>query len=906
MKVKARELALLSLLAIFLAASVNAGTSGKIVGKVIDEETRETLPGVNVIIEGLSLGAATNTAGEFFILRVPPGRYTISASMMGYKKIRVENVQVSIDKTSNVDFVLPPTILDLGESVTIVATRPLVERDLTSTATTISADIIARMPVQTLQDVVNLQAGVVEGHFRGGRSGEVAYLLDGVSLNDVYSGDNALVIESSAIQELQVISGTFNAEYGQAMSGIVNVVTKEGGETYHGKISSYIGDYVSGNKDIFWNIDKFNPTYNMEASLNGPLPYTGKKLTFFAATRYQDSEGFLYGKEFFVPSDSANFPSNNVNDWYIESHGKKLNFTTQEQLKQVADSVAGAAKAVAMNSSKRFTGQLKLTWKINLSNKLDFEGLFQNRKNREFDPMFRYNPAGDYERHQNTWNSSLNYTRVLNERSFFTLKISRFDNNYKQYVYKDPLDSRYVNPALLDAASGNAFITGGQKMWHFYRNTTTTLGRMDLTSQIDKHHQIKIGGEARQHRLWLRAFEIRLNRDTNWQPYIPAVTKNVQNNDEYLYHPLEVAAYLQDKIELDYMVVNAGIRFDYFRANGNKPQDYQAPNRAQFDIAGMSSQISPRFGLSYPITDRGAIHVSYGQFFQIPNFEFLYTNPDYELYATSDYGTTNPPERQPNAIGNAELKPQKTTMYEIGLQQQLSKDISMTLTTYFKDIRNLLGTEILHSLTGIRYARYINRDYGNVKGLTLSLEKRVSDGFGATIDYTYQIAKGNASDPASAFLDVQAGREPQKQIVLLDWDRTHSLNISATLGDPGDYSLSLIGRMGSGLPYTPTQQNVRTAVENSERKPSFYTFDLHAFKRFSIKGPDIVLFMQILNLLDQKNEQDVYSDTGRANYTLSAATSGTIFGVNSLQDFINRPDFYSAPRQILLGFSLEF
>jgi len=132
------------------------------------------------------------------------------------------------------------------------------------------------------------------------------------------------------------------------------------------------------------------------------------------------------------------------------------------------------------------------------------------------------------------------------------------------------------------------------------------------------------------------------------------------------------------------------------------------------------------------------------------------------------------------------------------------------------------------------------------------------------------------------------------------------LNVSATLGDPSDYSVSIIGRMGSGLPYTPTQQNVRTAVENSERKPAFYSFDLHAFKRFQLKGPGLVLFVQVLNLFDQKNEQDVYSDTGRAGYTLSAATAGSVFGVNTLQDFISRPDFYSAPRQILLGFSLEF
>ena len=319
-----------------------------------------------------------------------------------------------------------------------------------------------------------------------------------------------------------------------------------------------------------------------------------------------------------------------------------------------------------------------------------------------------------------------------------------------------------------------------------------------------------------------------------------------------------------------------------------------------------SSQISPRFGLSYPITDRGAIHVSYGHFFQIPSFEYLYTNPDYELYPTSDYGSTNPPERQPNTIGNAELKPQKTTIYEIGLQQQLGDDLSLDVTAYFKDIRNLLGTEIMHSLTGIRYARYINRDYGNVKGLTLSLEKRLLQGFAATVDYTYQIAKGNASDPTSAFLDVQAGREPQKQLVPLTWDRTHSLNVSTTLGNPDDYSLSLIAKLGSGLPYTPTEQNVRTAVENSERKPSFFNVDAHAYKNLKVSDFHFTLFIRVFNLLDRKNENDVYSDTGRAGYSINATRTGTVFGVNSLEEYIRRPDFYSTPRQIIVGLSFQF
>ncbi len=883
-----------------------AGTTGKISGRVIDAQSREPLPAVNVLLEGTPLGAATDLDGEFIILMVPPGSYSIRAAMIGYTELRYDRVNVSVDKTTELNFELVQTVLQTGETVTVVATRPLVERDLTSTANTVNAEVIRRLPVETLQDVVNLQAGVVNGHFRGGRSGEVAYLIDGIPINDVYSGAYSVQVENNTIQELEVISGTFNAEYGQAMSGVVNVVTKEGGDKYHGRFSTYLGDYVSNHQDIFWHVGAFNPIYNGETSLSGPVPLLQDRLTFFASGRYYDNSGVLYGKEVFIPSDSANFPSNDVHDWYLESHGRAFRFTSPENFRHVADSLIDTAPFVSMNPSKRWTGQLKLTFKLNAANKLDYEGLIQNQRYKDYNHSFRLNPNGDFWRHQLGWNNSLNWTSVLSQRTFFTVKLARFYTDYKQYVYQDPYDRRYQNPLLLQAASGNAFITGGQQMWHFLRNTTTNVGRLDFTSQVNNEHQLKLGVEGRYHRLWLRSFEIRLNRETGWKPYVPDQTQNVQNNDMYLFHPIEFSTYLQDKVELDYMVVNAGVRYDFFNSAGEIPLDFQQPTASSTVKAKTEHQISPRFGLSYPITDRGAIHVSYGHFFQIPNFEFLYSNPDFELYATSNYGSTPPPERVPNTIGNADLKPQKTVIYEIGLQQQLGTDLSLDVTGYFKDIRNLLGTQILHTTTGIRYARYINRDYGNIKGLTIAFEKRVAGGFGATIDYTYQIAKGNASDPASAFLDVQAGREPQKQFVPLDWDRTHSLNFTVTAGDPDKYSLSLIGRLGSGLPYTPTEQNVRTAVENSERRPAFLTFDFYCYRNFKYADLNFSAFVRVFNLLDQKNELDVYPDTGRASYSLAALNSGTIFGVNSLKDYIARPDFYSEPRQVILGLSLEF
>lgn len=896
----------LYLLVMVLALPLWAGTTGKITGRVVDAATRDGLPGVNIIVEGTTFGSVTDLQGRYLILRIPPGVYSIRAQVLGYNEMRFDRVQVSIDKTSTVDFSLTQTVLQSGQTITVTATKPLVERDLTSTMATVNSEIIDRLPVDNLQDVINLQAGVVEGHFRGGRSGEVAYLIDGVSINDVYSGGLAVQVENTAVQELQVISGTFNAEYGQAMSGIVNIVTKEGGEKYHGSLSSYLGDYVSNHTGIFWNVDAFNPIYNLEGTLSGPVPFAKKRASFFASGRYYDNDGALYGRNVFLPSDSSSFPSSDVRDWYIESHGKGFRFSSQEDFSRFADSVKHAASYVTMRPSRRWTGQIKVGYRLTDANKVDYEGLVQQQRYKEYDHQFRFDPEGDFWRHQLGWNNSLTWTSMLNERNFFTVKAARFYTDYQQRVYDDPYDSRYVNPMFLKAASGNAFLTGGQQMWHFLRTTTTSIAKADFTSQLTREHQLKAGLEYRQHRLWLRSFEIRLNRDTGWAPYVPPETKNVQNNDEYLLHPLEVSAYVQDKIELAYMVVNVGVRYDFFKSDGYVPLDFLQPAVSPLRKARSSQQLSPRFGLSYPITDRGAIHVSYGHFFQIPNFEYLFSNPDFELYATSNYGSTSPPERTPNTIGNAELKPQKTTIYEIGLQQQLGEELSMEVTAYFKDIRNLLGTEILHTTTGIRYARFINRDFGSVKGLTFAFEKRLKSGFGATIDYTYQIARGDASDPASAFLDVEAGREPQKQLVPLNWDRTHSLNISLTAGNASVWSASLIGRLGSGLPYTPTQQNVRTAVENSERKPAYANFDLYAYRNFKVSGLNFNAFIRIYNLLDQKNELDVYSDTGRATYTLTARTSGTIFGVNNLKDYLARPNFYSDPRQVLVGVGMDF
>ncbi len=204
-----------------------AGQTGKIVGKVSEKNSGAPVIGANILIQGTNFGAAADIEGFYSISNISPGTYVLSVTSIGYKKSIIQNVIVKIDLTTEINVELEQTVIE-GEEVIIIAKRPLVQKDLTSSSVTLSSDEMKIMPVENLSQVINLQAGVVGGHFRGGRSDEVAYFVDGVSVNNPISGNAGFIPENASVREMEVISGTFNAEYGQAMSGVVNIVTQDG------------------------------------------------------------------------------------------------------------------------------------------------------------------------------------------------------------------------------------------------------------------------------------------------------------------------------------------------------------------------------------------------------------------------------------------------------------------------------------------------------------------------------------------------------------------------------------------------------------------------------------------------------------------------------------------------------
>jgi len=628
------------------------------------------------------------------------------------------------------------------------------------------------------------------------------------------------------------------------------------------------------------------------SSLGGPVPGFEKNLRFFISGRYLNDGGYIYGKRVFNPSDSSVF-SEDPETRHIGATGDN--------------------EFVSMNFSNRINIQGKLHINLGGAGWLVLQGLYQQREFKEYSHQFKLNPDGDYKRFQDGLLTSAAYTHVFSNSTFMDLKASAFLTESKRYVYENPRDSRYVNPERKRDISGSAFLSGGTENWHFFHGTDTYTGKIDVTSQVSNVHLIKAGIDFQQHQLNYEDFQIHVDPSNG---FVPALSKEGSFDfNTYTNNPFQFSGFIQDKIELDYLVVNVGVRYDYFEPDGIVLKD---PNKIAaldgltppypdtlFSNASAKYQFSPRVGVSYPISEKGAIHISYGHFFQIPSFEFLYRNPNFRIPLSGNF-----PDFIGSTIGNADLKPQRTTMYEIGLQQELMPNVGLTVTVYAKDIRNLLGQEIHIKNDFRKFAKFINRDYGFVKGFTVSFEKILTnDGFGASIDYTYQIAKGNSSDENAAFENANASTQidENKTLSPLDWDRTHSLNFTSTLGSPGDYIVSFISKLGSGLPYTPSIQNQRTGLENSDNKPMFFTADLYFTKYFTLGNARVSAFLKIFNVFDRANEREVFGDTGRAGTTLELTRAQVEpRGLNTIKEFFTRPDFYSAPRQIVIGFSYSF
>ncbi len=868
------------------------GSNGKLVGTVVQKSDNSPAVGVNIILVDTYLGAASDEQGKFVVLNIPPGTYSVRADAIGFAPVIIKNIRITTSQTTEINIGLDESVVE-GQEVTVLAERPLVQKDLTASQRVTTAKEIEDMPVETFLGVLTTHAGVNQSasgalHVRGGRSNEVGYYIGGVSVsNPFFTNSLAVGLSNKALEEMKLVSGAFNAEYGNAMSGVVNVKVKDGGKNYDGSFSYYTGDYNSNEDDIFPNISNQSLTANrtMDAFMSGPvIPSLGDKLTFNISARTNQSDGYLYGIREHNPSDFAYFPPSG--NWYIQ--------------------MSGDSSYVPMNPSESNNFLSKFTLRLSPRIKISAQSIMSKSQSKSYSHIYKYNPDGISTGYTANNNHSLQINHSLSAKSFYEGNIFISDTDYKNYLYADTLDARYVNTDYINTEPTSAtFLFGGTQMGHTYRQSKSVGGKFDFTSQISSNHEIKTGFSFRNDNLVERNLQVLY--DQNYDE--PTVLK--ENNSPYhIFYDkdaVQYSAYIQDKMEYSSMIMNVGVRYDAFIPNDSTIANLLYPE-AEEKEAKTKTMISPRVGVSLPITDKGIFHFSYGHFYQMPTLR--------NLYRESYFGAGLSP-----TVGNPDLKPEKTVLYEFGFQQQFGKIIGMDINLFYKDIRELLALQSIRynspNYGPSNYSIYLNKDYGSARGLTLSLTKRY-DPVSRTslwVDYTYQKSEGNSVNSGAFYFSALSGIEEEKLIVPLSWDQSHLLNTTLIVGDPSKTTLGLIGKISTGWPYTPSIPNANFVPKpNSGRKPIQKNVDAKLETRVSVRGYRVGLFIRVYNLFDLRNERYVFDDTGTAKYTYEYRSNQEseqlienygMPGLHTWEDYVTRPNYYSSPRSFKLGLSLD-
>ena len=879
------------LFSLFLSMTLSQ-TTGKISGIVTDGAESDPLPGANIYLEQTSFGTASDGSGRFTLINIPPGKYVLKVDMIGYKSIRMEDVNVSVNRTLSLNIEMDATVLE-GEVVTVEVARLAQKKDQTGTIKNISGDEINALPVENVGSVVNMQAGVVNGHFRGGRNTEVTYMVDGVQVDESFGGGSATVeIQPEAVQDLEVITGTFNAEYGRAMSGVVNVVTRDGGPNFEGFASFGASTYSTENTDIFIGLSpENNRSTDIKFNLGGPI--IGNRVTFFTNIRKQENNGHLNGLRLFQVDDYSNFYSDDSLLWYSEK--------------------SGDSSYVPMNTGSGMSSLFKLSF--NFIKGIRFSTLYSYSDDTwyGYDHGFKYNPDGRAKSVKETRYYAFQLNHMISQKLFYELKYSLTDNNYGSYVFKDPFDEGYVHDAFYDSY-GPGFLTGGQSKDHTVRVMVDKTLKFDATWQASHSHSFKSGFHYFLHDLDNQWHAIRNEyhntaSDSLYEPVIFGDTSAYA--DVYRVKPKETAFYIQDKMEFDEMVINVGLRYDQFDPESDYPSDRRNPANqlilpdsmtSQYLQAPIIEQVSPRLGFAYQLGNQAVLHFSYGHFFQMPPMYAMYQNHSY-LVDPNDFVTR---------MGNTLLEPEKTITYEIGLWQELSRQASLDVALFYRDIYNLLTTKTLSTYNQVKYGLYSNKDYGNARGLEVKLDL----GLGALkgiVNYTLQYTRGNADSPGQTFDRAGNNQDPVNRFIPMSWDQRHTLNGSLMyLKD--NHGATITGYYNSGSPYTfsPQSESVLSRINlypNNDYRPEKYSVDGAFYYHFEmVKGLKATLDINIYNIFDRLNEEWVNGQTGRAYTAVIKETdiASHRSDFNEYEDRIKNPSMYSSPRSIKIALGINF
>lgn len=892
-------------LVLLLHGFLNAQTTGKIAGKVTDASSGEPLIGVSVVIDRTNRGSATDTDGHYFILNVPPGTYNIKIMMIGYQTVVQKGVRVFVNRTTEINAKLHEAVLE-GEEVVVTARQVDIRKDQTSSVRNVTAQDMSIMPVETIGDIIALQPGIVGGHIRGGREKETAYLVDGISIYNGYDRGQSVGVDPEALEEVEVITGTFHAKYGEAMGGVVNMVTKEGGNEFHGKAEGFLENYYTSHGDIFIGLKPGEIDRNRDFKFFLMGPVIKNKLTFFISSRVSDFLNHLNGIRRFNITDAPNYDFNYfLSDWAYDAQGNYL-----------FNQHTGDNSYVPMNWSQgvKFTG--KLTYKMDRL-KMSLSYFLDQNKYQEYDHTYKYKPDGRNIFYADNYLFMYQLNHFLTQKAFYELKLSYTNSQNDDYLYENPIDSRYIHDRYSANSSNTGFYTGGQSKQYNSTQMEKLLGRLDLTWQVNSSNSLESGMEVALLRYDHKNYAIQ-NKYRNSSAsdffYEPEILPDSSvYSDIYRKEPRQAAVWISDKMEYENMVLTLGLRGELFDPETLYPSNYRNPGnllakedqpewQSQYLDSKASMNLAPRLGFSYKLGQEALLRFSYGHFYQYPPHSTMYQNNAFILS----------PANYASRIGNPGVKPEKTVNYEVGLWQVLNSFMDLEVAVWYKDIYDLSTINIVTTYDNVRYGLYGNKDYGNARGLEIKYHARFGYLY-SEVNYTFQYTRGNADNSAFTFDRAGSNQAPIPTLIPMSWDQRHTLN--ATVGyNKNRYGLTATAWFGSGsaFTWTPIDQNPLNRVNlfpNNGYKPYHYRVDLKAFYDFpTTMGLKLRWSLYIDNLFDRLNEMNVNGNTGRTNQAIIRASDllGHYSDFSTYEDRIYSPSNWSSPRAIKMGLAVMF
>ncbi len=837
---------LIGTLGAFSNTSSGRDITGLLEGRVKVAETGESLSGVTVVVVGTGLACVTDSAGYYQINGVRAGLYDIKFQLIGYQTKTILKVTILPDFRTRIDADLKQSLVEM-EPIEIRAERPLIQKDNASSAYQLSGQQMNLLPVTRLNDAVTLMPGVTrEGNVRGGKTNEVIYLLDGLPMQDVIAGGNPVALPKSTAAAMTVWTGGFDAEYGNALSGVVNVVTRSGSPVSQFELRYGRDHWLSDNI-----VQQTNKESELELLASGPI--VDNRLSVLSVNNYTASDTRWW-------QDLQHFFSSPV--------------------------------------SRDFTGLTRLEYTPASTTRLVLQGVYSLQRWRDYEFRWRYNLTGLPEREKDLYRANVMFTRAISNQSFYSLALGY--SSQRSHIGPESKDQLPLMPYQYDVAL--RYIVGGAENWWAETRQRILTAKADYTLQSFSFHTFKLGAEINQYDIY--------GDIVKYEPQLTYFAKPIQSapllnySNFYQYYPRTGSAFLQDKIEFtsDGAILSFGIRWDFLDPAAERPVVEYIPTRPgefQQQVTGkvkaaLKQQLSPRFSITMPVGPSGYIFANYGRYIQFPLFDYLYSG----ITPTQlEYGSKNV------LAGNPDLEPERLSSWETGIRHQVGKSWMVSMAYFQKKVSDQIDAKTLVPFKSkyagdFGFASYVNIDDSESKGFEIVLTRENSEWLNGFVSYTNMITEG-LSEQANQNVNIaQWGFAVPASHYPLSWDQRHTIKINMNAKLPWEMETDLAAEYHSPRPYTfyPTKDGItpidtsRVFSPNNRRMSEVYIVDLKIQKIFRIRSlqkVELAIYADARNIFNAKN-------------VLWMDSNGRIGGE------LGDPGAYDTPRRVRLGIIARF